>query len=250
MIVRHRVAISSSASSYKIGAKPPVPLGPTPRNGVISRCGKPEPLVARRLCRRVAGRMSYRGDELAPLDLEALPAIVEDFSAKACRPSRSARCSPAFTARRSTARPRSRRPAMAWRSKASRSTRSRAARGGGAAARVSKSATARARTITSSPRLHAVTSSALESGRRPRRHDHFAEVIRTDGTRSRHVFATGVRLDAADVVRVVTGNGAGWGDPALRAPAAIRTDLSEGLLTADWAREVYGFAEDAGASHD
>ena len=71
----------------------------------------------------------------------------------------------------------------------------------------------------------------------------YVEVIRTNGERTRHAFATGVRLDAGDVVRIVTGNGAGWGDPALRDPAAIRADLREGLLTPERALAAYGFAD-------
>ena len=70
----------------------------------------------------------------------------------------------------------------------------------------------------------------------------YVEVIRTSGARTRHAFATGVRLDAGDVVRIVTGNGAGWGEPRLRDPAAIRADIREGYLTPERAREVYGEA--------
>ncbi len=68
----------------------------------------------------------------------------------------------------------------------------------------------------------------------------YVEVIRANGERARHAFASGIRLDAGDVVRVVTGNGAGWGDPRRRDPAAIRADLREGILTPERARSVYG----------
>ena len=40
---------------------------------------KPEPFVPRYLRREVPGRMTYRGEERAPLNLSGLPAIVEDF---------------------------------------------------------------------------------------------------------------------------------------------------------------------------
>ena len=46
------------------------------------RYRKPEPFVPRRLRRELAGRMTYRGDERAPLDLKGLAAIVEDFKAE------------------------------------------------------------------------------------------------------------------------------------------------------------------------
>ena len=43
---------------------------------------KPEPFVPRYLRRELPGRVSYRGEELQPLDLAGLPAIVEDFKAE------------------------------------------------------------------------------------------------------------------------------------------------------------------------
>ena len=42
---------------------------------------KPPPFVPRYLRRELRGRMSYRGEELTPLDLSPLPAIVGDFRA-------------------------------------------------------------------------------------------------------------------------------------------------------------------------
>jgi N-methylhydantoinase A len=40
---------------------------------------KPKPFVPRYLRRELPGRISYKGEELKPLDLSGLPAIVEDF---------------------------------------------------------------------------------------------------------------------------------------------------------------------------
>lgn len=40
---------------------------------------KPKPFVPRYLRRELPGRISYKGEELKPLDLEGLPAILEDF---------------------------------------------------------------------------------------------------------------------------------------------------------------------------
>jgi len=40
---------------------------------------KPEPFVPRYLRRELPGRMTYRGEERAPLDLAGLPAIINDF---------------------------------------------------------------------------------------------------------------------------------------------------------------------------
>jgi len=42
---------------------------------------KPKPFVPRYLRRELPGRISYKGEELKPLDLSALPAIVADFRA-------------------------------------------------------------------------------------------------------------------------------------------------------------------------
>ena len=43
---------------------------------------KPAPFVPRQLRREVPGRMSYRGEEMAPLDLSGLPGILDDFRAE------------------------------------------------------------------------------------------------------------------------------------------------------------------------
>lgn len=66
------------------------------------------------------------------------------------------------------------------------------------------------------------------------------EILRADGTRERHAVVTALRLMKDDVIRVLTANGAGYGDPADREPAAVAADLSGGYLAADRAREVYG----------
>jgi len=43
---------------------------------------KPEPFVPRYLRREVGGRLSYKGEEMRPLDLSALPGIIADFKAE------------------------------------------------------------------------------------------------------------------------------------------------------------------------
>ncbi len=50
---------------------------------------------------------------------------------------------------------------------------------------------------------------------------------------------TGLQLDPGDRVRLVTGGGGGWGDPARRDPAAIQRDLRDGVLTAERAAREY-----------
>ena len=68
----------------------------------------------------------------------------------------------------------------------------------------------------------------------------YVEVLRRDGTSEVHAIITGLRLEQDDVIRVVTGNGGGYGDPRNRSPETIADDLQNGYLTPERAREVYG----------
>ncbi|GGE11993.1 methylhydantoinase [Aureimonas endophytica] len=69
----------------------------------------------------------------------------------------------------------------------------------------------------------------------------YVELRRKDGTRERLSFATNVAVNAGDVIRVVTGNGGGYGDPRERSREAVAEDLKDGYLTPERAREIYGF---------
>jgi N-methylhydantoinase B len=60
------------------------------------------------------------------------------------------------------------------------------------------------------------------------------------GEPERFSFVSGLTTHKDDVIRVVTGNGAGLGDPKDRDPEAVRRDVRNGLITADTARDVYG----------
>src|SRR5580704_354769 len=64
----------------------------------------------------------------------------------------------------------------------------------------------------------------------------YIEVVRRAGGHEVHAVVTGLRLDEDDVIRVVTGNGAGWGDPALRPPEEVAEDLKNGYTTAERAQ--------------
>ena len=50
-------------------------------------------------------------------------------------------------------------------------------------------------------------------------------------------------LEAGDVVSLRTPGGGGYGDPADRDPGAIRRDLRLGKLSAEAARDAYGYEE-------
>jgi N-methylhydantoinase B len=67
----------------------------------------------------------------------------------------------------------------------------------------------------------------------------YIEVRRKGGEHQRYAFATGVALKKGDVIRVVTGNGGGYGNPKERDPKAIAEDIKNGYITEKRAREVY-----------
>ena len=67
------------------------------------------------------------------------------------------------------------------------------------------------------------------------------EVLRSDGSSERHSMSTEVTINTDDIVRVVTANGAGYGDPKLRTRKALANDLKNGYVTQDYAKKVYNF---------
>ena len=79
---------------------------------------------------------------------------------------------------------------------------------------------------------------ALDGGREGS--PNYVEFIPREGKRQRFAFVSGLSLRRDDVVRVVTGNGGGFGDPERRNPKAVRRDVRNGLLTPERAGEVYG----------
>ena len=66
----------------------------------------------------------------------------------------------------------------------------------------------------------------------------YVEVVKPSGT-ERYSFVSGLDITTDDVVRVITSSGAGYGDPALREPEAIRNDIKNGIVTAARATEIY-----------
>ena len=68
----------------------------------------------------------------------------------------------------------------------------------------------------------------------------YIEFIPRQGERKRFAFVSGLALRKDDVVRIVSGNGGGLGDPKRRDPEAVRRDVANGLLTTERAGEVYG----------
>lgn len=68
----------------------------------------------------------------------------------------------------------------------------------------------------------------------------YALAIRKDASSERYAFASGIRVDTDDVIRVITGAGGGVGNPGERDPALVREDIKKGYITPERAREVYG----------
>jgi N-methylhydantoinase B len=68
----------------------------------------------------------------------------------------------------------------------------------------------------------------------------FFEVVRADGTTQRGGRITNLPLGKGDIVRIVTGNGGGWGDPRERDRDALQTDLENGYLSPAEAASIYG----------
>lgn len=68
----------------------------------------------------------------------------------------------------------------------------------------------------------------------------YVEYRPRDGEPQRFAFVSGLTTRAGDVIRVVTGNGGGLGDPKKRDPDAVRRDVRNGLVTPERARAVYG----------
>jgi N-methylhydantoinase B len=68
----------------------------------------------------------------------------------------------------------------------------------------------------------------------------YVEVIRASGGCDRYAVATGVIVNEGDIVRIHTGNGAGYGDPRNRDKDAVRSDIQNGYVTPERAQEIYG----------
>lgn len=68
----------------------------------------------------------------------------------------------------------------------------------------------------------------------------YIEFRPVNGEPQRHAFVSGLVTHKDDVIRVVTGNGGGLGDPRERDPALVQRDIKAGLITPERARQVYG----------
>lgn len=71
----------------------------------------------------------------------------------------------------------------------------------------------------------------------------YIEVIRRSGERERFSSVSGLTLMRDDVIRIVTGNGGGLGNPAERDRGAVRSDVRNGFISRERATDVYGPTE-------
>ena len=65
-------------------------------------------------------------------------------------------------------------------------------------------------------------------------------IARANGATERHAVVSGLTLNTDDVIRVMTGTGAGWGDPLKRPLELVKEDLKNGYITQDQANRYYG----------
>jgi N-methylhydantoinase B len=68
------------------------------------------------------------------------------------------------------------------------------------------------------------------------------EVLRADGRKEIHAVVSGLQVNRDDVIRIITANGGGYGDPCERDAAAIASDLRDGYLTREQAAREYRHA--------
>jgi N-methylhydantoinase B len=74
----------------------------------------------------------------------------------------------------------------------------------------------------------------------------YVEILRLDGTKERYSVVSGLTLKKDEVIRVMTGTGAGWGDPMERDLALVRDDLKNGYISEEQARTYYGLGRRKG----
>ncbi len=68
-------------------------------------------------------------------------------------------------------------------------------------------------------------------------------IVRADGQTERYSVVSGLTLNTDDVIRVMTGTGAGWGDPMQRSLELVKEDLKNGYINLDQANRYYGLEQ-------
>jgi N-methylhydantoinase B len=65
-------------------------------------------------------------------------------------------------------------------------------------------------------------------------------IRRASGETERHAVTSGLTLNTDDVIQVMTGTGAGWGNPYERPVERVQEDLKNDYITAEMAEKDYG----------
>jgi N-methylhydantoinase B len=68
-------------------------------------------------------------------------------------------------------------------------------------------------------------------------------IRRANGETERHAVVSGLTLNTDDVIQVMTGTGAGWGDPLKRPLERVREDLKNGYITLEQANRDHKLDE-------
>ena len=68
----------------------------------------------------------------------------------------------------------------------------------------------------------------------------YIEILRADGGEERYSSCAVLPLRRGDVVRIVTANGGGYGEPAGRSRDRVLADVKDGYITSRIAKEIYG----------
>ena len=68
----------------------------------------------------------------------------------------------------------------------------------------------------------------------------YVKIVRANGTTENHSVTSGLTVNCDEVIRVMTGTGAGWGDPMQRDLELVKDDLKNGYITIDQANRYYG----------
>jgi N-methylhydantoinase B len=68
-------------------------------------------------------------------------------------------------------------------------------------------------------------------------------IVRADGSTEDHSVVSGLTVNKGEIIRIITGTGAGWGDPMKRDLELVREDLKNGYLTREQADKYYRFGE-------
>jgi len=66
-------------------------------------------------------------------------------------------------------------------------------------------------------------------------------IVRSDGSTERYAVVSGLTLNTDDVIQIMTGTGAGWGDPLKRSIELIEDDIKNGYVTLEQANRFYNY---------